>query len=51
MKSTMQYLMFGLALAGVPLLAEADESSARLTTSMGNLPDAMESLSDQDWQL
>ena len=51
MKSTMQYLMFGLALAGVPLLAEADESSARLTTSTGNLPDAMESLDDQDWQL
>lgn len=27
MKSTMQYLMLGLALAGVPLLAEADSSS------------------------
>lgn len=28
MKSTMQYLVLGLALAGVPLLAEADEQDA-----------------------
>ncbi len=52
-KSTMQYLVLGLALAGVPLLAEADESSTtRLTTPVGAFPDAMESLDEhREWQL
>ena len=52
-KSTMQYLVLGLALAGVPLLAEADESSTtRLTTPAEAFPDAMESLEEhREWQL
>ncbi len=48
MKSTMQYLVLGLALAGVPLLAEADESGAiGLTSQIGHLADAHTLLSEQ----
>jgi hypothetical protein len=49
MKSTMQYLVLGLALAGVPLLAEADEGGAiGLTSQIGHLADAHSLLSEQD---
>lgn len=48
MKSTMQYLVLGLALAGVPLLAEADENGAiGLTSQVGHLADAHTLLSEQ----
>lgn len=37
MKSTMQYLVLGLALAGVPLLAERDDNQAHICpTASGN---------------
>lgn len=48
MKSTMQYLVLGLALAGVPLLAEADENGAiGLTSQVGHLADAHTLLNEQ----
>ncbi len=49
MKSTMQYLVLGLALAGVPLLAEADEQDAwGETRQIGQTSDAHALLSGQD---
>ncbi len=49
MKSTMQYLVLGLALAGVPLLAEADEQDAwGETRQIDQTSDAHALLSGQD---
>ncbi|MBP9568703.1 MAG: hypothetical protein KBE13_00985 [Aeromonadaceae bacterium] len=49
MKSTMQYLVLGLALAGVPLLAEADEQDAwGETRQINQTSDAHALLNGQD---